>query len=217
MADDRVQPTTAALTPLLAGREAPLWPPVAQWSLALLAALGFTLIAYRGWGLTRFSTRPLPLQRAVLDLNAAEEIDLQMLPGIGPTLARRIVENRPYQSLEDLQRVAGIGPETQARLRPHLQVREPPAPMPPREPPPRLKEGAPVFNASVRKKPPEAIVQLNRATLEELQRLPGVGPTLAARIIAARPFARVDDLRRVKGVGPKTLDKLRPFVACNEP
>jgi competence protein ComEA len=55
----------------------------------------------------------------------------------------------------------------------------------------------------------EPRVRVNSATPEELMRLPGVGPALAARIVAARPFASLDELLRVRGIGPKTLDKLR--------
>jgi len=58
----------------------------------------------------------------------------------------------------------------------------------------------------------EARVRLNQAGLRELQTLPGIGPALARRIVAARPFARVDDLLRVPGIGPKTLDRLRSRV-----
>lgn len=57
-----------------------------------------------------------------------------------------------------------------------------------------------------------AKLHLNRATLAELEALPRVGPTLAARIVQGRPYRSVDDLDRVKGIGPATLDKLRPYV-----
>lgn len=56
-------------------------------------------------------------------------------------------------------------------------------------------------------------VSVNSASLTELQALPGVGPVMAARIVAARPFSRVDDLLRVPGIGPATLARLRPLVA----
>lgn len=56
-------------------------------------------------------------------------------------------------------------------------------------------------------------VSVNSASLEELQALPGVGPVMAARIVAARPFNRVDDLLRVPGIGPATLARLRGSVA----
>jgi competence protein ComEA len=62
-----------------------------------------------------------------------------------------------------------------------------------------------------------APVDLNRATPDELQRVPGIGPGLAARIVDARqrhgPFASVDDLRRVRGIGATTLARVRPRLA----
>jgi len=57
-----------------------------------------------------------------------------------------------------------------------------------------------------------ARLSLNAASEAELARLPGIGPTLAGRIVAARPFARLDDLLRVPGIGPKTLSALRDRV-----
>lgn len=59
-------------------------------------------------------------------------------------------------------------------------------------------------------------VNLNTATAEQLERLPGIGPAKAERIVAFRarhgPFKRVVDLRRVKGFGRKTLKRLAPFL-----
>jgi competence protein ComEA len=60
-------------------------------------------------------------------------------------------------------------------------------------------------------------ISLNTATAQDLDRLPGVGPTTAAAIIAARSarggaFSSVDDLLNVKGIGPKTFQKMRPYV-----
>jgi hypothetical protein len=57
-------------------------------------------------------------------------------------------------------------------------------------------------------------VDINHADLAELEGLPGIGPALAARMIAARPFATVDDLAEVKGIGPKTIDRLRPHIVA---
>lgn len=61
--------------------------------------------------------------------------------------------------------------------------------------------------------PTDGRVHLNRATLSELERLPRVGPVLAARIREARPYTSVAELDRVKGVGPATLALLSPLVA----
>ena len=55
-------------------------------------------------------------------------------------------------------------------------------------------------------------VSLNGASAAELEALPGVGPKLAERIIAARPFRSVRDLDRVRGVGAKSLARLSPLV-----
>jgi competence ComEA-like helix-hairpin-helix protein len=57
-------------------------------------------------------------------------------------------------------------------------------------------------------------VDINHADAAELEGLPGIGPSLAARVIAARPFATVDDLAEVRGIGPATLDRLRPHVVA---
>ena len=64
-------------------------------------------------------------------------------------------------------------------------------------------------------------LNLNTATAEQLRKLPGVGPAKARRIIESRnkegKFRRVRDLRRVKGIGYKTLQKLEPYLSVDGP
>ncbi len=55
-------------------------------------------------------------------------------------------------------------------------------------------------------------ISINDAAPAELELLPGIGPALAARIVAARPFHAVDELLRVRGIGPATLHRLRSEV-----
>jgi len=60
-----------------------------------------------------------------------------------------------------------------------------------------------------------SIVDLNHATQAQLEAVPGIGPGLAPRIIAARPYRSVDDLVRVSGIGEKTLERMRRFLTTD--
>lgn len=55
-------------------------------------------------------------------------------------------------------------------------------------------------------------VNINQATLEQLDTLPGIGPAKGQAIIDNRPYATVDDLERVPGIGPSTIAQLRNLV-----
>lgn len=70
-----------------------------------------------------------------LDLNTATEGQLKALPNIGPRLARAIVTNReqlgPFEDVEELQRVRGVGPATLDTLRPMLRLSSEPLPTSP--------------------------------------------------------------------------------------
>jgi competence protein ComEA len=59
-------------------------------------------------------------------------------------------------------------------------------------------------------------VDINRADWPEMIQLPGIGETLARRVISERstngPFRDVDDLTRVNGIGLRTLDRIRPYL-----
>ena len=94
---------------------------VSLWQLVALTRLsdrggnldhGEGLRGTRRWGELAGSGHPL----IQIDINQAGPDELSLLPGVGPVLARRIVENRqrlgPFESLEELTRVYGIGEKT---------------------------------------------------------------------------------------------------------
>ena len=56
-------------------------------------------------------------------------------------------------------------------------------------------------------------ININQAPMEELQQIKGIGPVLAGRIVAARPFSTMEDLLRVEGIGEGLLREARPYLA----
>ena len=103
-----------------------------QVAVAFLVGLG--LAATAGWWISQgglrgrtleFDSAPAQSVPYVVDVNSASWPELAQLPGIGETLARRIVESReqqgPFSDPADLRRVRGIGPKTLQRIEPYLQ------------------------------------------------------------------------------------------------
>lgn len=190
----------------------------AQAALVAFVVCVVGLVAYRTY-FPRLNARPTddPTSHAVtpkpIDLNTADRAELEQLPGVGPSLADAILSHRretgPFRSVNDLGDVQGVGDKTLAKLRPLLTVSEPGVEKLERKPTP------PASSLPAGKvQPGEPRVNVNTASEAELQRLPKVGPVTAKAIVAARPFRSVDDLDRVKGIGKKTLDSLRPFVTA---
>jgi len=71
------------------------------------------------------------------------------------------------------------------------------------------------------KQPPAKPIDLNAATIKELEELPGVGPVTAQRILDARQksgrFRRIEDLLAIRGISTKRLEALRPYVTISPP
>jgi competence protein ComEA len=78
-----------------------------------------------------------------------------------------------------------------------------------------------VASTATTKKPPLKPVNINAATSEELQQVPGIGPATAEKILQMRKsygaFKSVDDLLAIKGIGKKRLDKMRKYLTVGKP
>jgi competence protein ComEA len=153
-----------------------------------------------------FAATPLgPGER--LDPNTASVAELRRLPGVGPARAEAIVTERvrggPFKNPPDMARVSGIGPRTVEALTPHLAFD-------PRSSSGRLAPYSPPARDYSRR------VDVNRAQIKELEQITGIGPALAARIVASRQrvgrFERPEDLLRVPGIGPVILQRIREQV-----
>lgn len=162
----------------------------------------------------RRASRPLaPGER--LDPNRAPEVELERLPGVGPSTARAITAAREdggvFRWREDLLRVRGIGPATLARIGPHLAL----APAPPGGVGSDGRGSARADAGSERV--PGGRIDVNRASARELEALPGVGPALAHRIVELRRrkgrLAGAEELLEVRGIGPARLEALRDRVS----
>jgi competence ComEA-like helix-hairpin-helix protein len=75
--------------------------------------------------------------------------------------------------------------------------------------------------ALAKKKPPAQPVNINAATSEELQQVPGIGPATADKILQMRKsygaFKSVNDLLAIRGLGPKRLEKMRKYLVAGKP
>ena len=177
--------------------------------------------------LSPLGARPLQLERgqalaSPIDLNHADRAELLQIPGLGPQLVERLEAYRRdhggFHNVEELTRVRGIGPATLTRMRSWVYVNaaaeddEAEVPVVSSIPKPSVPS-QPVSSKKIVGLSGQ--VDLNTASAEELKQLPGIGPKMAQSIIETRskePFRSVEDLRRVRGIGVKTLERLRPHV-----
>jgi competence protein ComEA len=230
------QPKLTAVAPP-ATREIALlatWPRCVQVAVGVLIALGIGFLLGRSHGSDFTSHDPdsPPAGETSgprLDLNRATLAELALVPGLGSARAQSIADHReqhgPFGSIDELRNVPGVGPRTLEKIRPWLFVARPRATPPPLAalPPTTARPNPPATAPAKAKKEVNltAPINVNLATVAELQKLPGVGPKTAQRIVDNRtlhgPFKTTDELRRVPGIGPKTLEKLRPYVVVDPP
>lgn len=190
-------------------------------------------------------------QKALIDLNSASEKELESIKGVGPATAKKIIDGRPYKSVDDLSK-AGIPAKTIEGLKPFVKVgpakaaapaapakapakdekakapaapakapvkeekaKAPATPATPAPSAPAAKAPAKAATAAAAKLAPGQKINLNTATKAQLEALPEVGPVKAQAIIDGRPYKKVDDVMKVKGIKEGTFGAIKDLITVN--
>ena len=156
---------------------------------------------------------------ALIDLNSADQKTLESLPGVGKSTAKAIIAGRPYKSIDDLKRVKGMSDKKINAIRDQVTVgaAAAPAAMPSAG---EMQEKASsatkgmtgTAGKSKTKIAPGQHININTATKEELDALPGIGPVKAQAIIDGRPYNTPEDIMKVKGIKQKEFEKIKDYI-----
>lgn len=158
-----------------------------------------------------------------VNINLATEEELMTLPGINRPIAKNIVDYRRqiggFRRVEDLALVSGVGAEKLSRIRCDISigVRALPGSRD------SSLQGSRLDSDSVREQKsnraatsPQPLINVNTANIFQLIKIKGVGMNLAENIVTYRekngPFATLDDLAKVKGIGSGILSAIRPYL-----
>lgn len=165
-----------------------------------------------------------------IDLNSATHDELIELPGVGVATAKKIIAGRPYKTIDDLTK-AGIPASTIAKFKAMATVKPPAAAKSAtakatvkkaemrsakddagQKAVPAAKRVGAKSAAAKKELAPGEKININKATSEELQKLYGIGPVHAEDIIKARPFAKPEDIMKVKGIKDKEYEKIKDNI-----
>ena len=181
----------------------------AQRSGALIGLAAFAQLSVNY--AARAADAPAGATDSKVDLNTATDKDLENLPGVGPSTAKKIIAGRPYASVDDLSK-SQISAKEVAKLTPLVTVSGGAAPA-------VASPEAPAAAAAAGDSGPSGAaggdkVDLNTASDKDLENLPGVGTSTLKKIIAGRPYASVDDLSK-SGISAREIAKLTPLVTVS--
>ena len=161
-------------------------------------------------------------KKALVDLNSASEKELEVLPGVGAATAKNITANRPYKSVDELSK-AGLSAEKIETLKPLVTVGAAPSAARPET----LAKPAPAVTAVTKTQPPaekpteklapSQKVNINTASKEQLEGLPGIGPQEAQAIIDGRSYQKTEDIMKVRGIKQGEFDKIKDLIFAGEP
>jgi competence protein ComEA len=225
------------------------------FALVLAVSAGFSPVAF-----SQQTNKPATDHKssaqtsARVNVNTADAETLATLPGVGPTIAQRIIDGRPYHTLADLEKVNGLSHAKVQALKGKVSFAEPKSKKDkPAEPAKTTQESstvtagakhsgsAPNANSSAgqnvsssgassstkhspsstaasdsSKLAPGEKININTASVEELDRLPGIGKSKAQAIVDYRnengSFKSLEDIQKVKGIKSGEYSKLKDHI-----
>lgn len=160
---------------------------------------------------------------ALVDINSATQAELEGIKGVGPATAKKIIDGRPYTSVDGLTK-AGLSTKAVEALKPLVTVGKTQA---------AAKAAAPVATAAsdvkkagkeiqktakstattaVKKLTPGTKININTAEKSVLEALPEIGPVKAQAIIDGRPYKSPEDIMKVSGIKQKTFDSIKEYL-----
>ncbi len=149
----------------------------------------------------------------LIDLNSASQKELESIKGVGSATAKKIVAGRPYKSVEDLSK-AGLSAKQVQAIKPFVTVGSaaPAKTAPAVAAVTKTQSAAEKASKSVMKLAPGQKLNINTATKEQLDALPGIGPVKAQAIINGRPYEKPEDIMKVKGIKQGEFNKIKDLI-----
>lgn len=201
------------------------------FSFTLLISAAFIL----GTGVTQvFAANKADAQKSIglVDINNASRKDLESLPGVGASTAKKIIAGRPYKSVDELSK-AGLSSKAVDKIKPLVTISgttaAPVAVAATKAAAAKKSVAATAATAfsevtksaknvqttaksAAAKLVPGTKININTADQSMIEKLPEIGPVKAKAIIAGRPYNSIEDITKVKGIKGKTFDAVKDYI-----